>query len=54
MKEKHLKTVLMCGEELKSVDYPLMDDILSNEVLKSNDRMKQKNRLTTVSLAPKK
>ena len=28
--------------ELKSADYPTMDDILSNEKLKSSDRLKQK------------
>ena len=32
----------MCIGELKSVDYPTVDDILSNEALKSSGRRKQK------------
>ena len=32
----------MCCGDVKSVDYPTMDDRLSNEVLKSSDRLKQK------------
>jgi hypothetical protein len=32
--------------EVKSVDYPTMDDQLSNEILKSSDRLKQKKWIT--------
>ena len=31
----------MCEPEFTFADYPLMDDRLSNKVLKSNDRLKQ-------------
>ena len=33
--------VPMCNGEFKLVDYPTVDDRLSNEVLKSSGRLKQ-------------
>ena len=39
---------------VKSVDYPTVDDILSNEVLKSGGRLKQKKQLISGQLSPKK
>lgn len=35
--------VPMCNGKVKSVDYPLMDEPIGNNLLKSNDRMKQKD-----------
>lgn len=45
----------MCVGNVKSVDYPTVDDILSNEVLKSSDKGEaEKVSDNVVTLPPKK